>query len=239
MNISGITSAILVTFATISAVHAQAPAPTSGDPAAASSPHQRDVTGKGTDEAPANMQSDPGAASSPHQRSAVATAANRGAMSSDAGGADPATFVKNAALGGLTEVTLSRAAAAKSKDPKIQKFANEMVQDHSKANDELSSIARKKGLELPTALDPEHQAVVQKLSHESGPGFDAAYSQQMMADHRKTVALFQEATRSSDPDMAAFAKKTLPTLQEHARMADQLPGAMRSASSDEAGSQTK
>jgi putative membrane protein len=147
--------------------------------------------------------------------------------------------VKNAALGGLTEVTLSRAAASKSQDPKIRKFAAQMVQDHSKANDELTSLAASKGLQVPAALDAEHQAVVQKLSHESGAGFDAAYSQQMMADHEKTVALFQDATQSSDPDVAAFAKKTLPTLQQHERMADQLPGAMRSASSAEDTPRTK
>jgi putative membrane protein len=238
MSTSGFTYAILLTVGAISAVQAQAPTPSS-DPAAASSAHQRDVTGKGADEAAADGQSDPGAASSPHQRAAVATPSGAGSMSSNGGGTDPATFVKNAALGGLTEVTLSRAAAAKSQDPKIRKFANQMIQDHSKANDELTSLARQKGWEVPAALDAKHQAVVQKLSHQTGTGFDQAYSKQMMADHEKTVALFQDATRSSDPDLAAFAKKTLPTLQQHEQMADQLPGAMRSASSDGATSQTK
>jgi putative membrane protein len=239
MSTSGFTYAVILTFGAISAVRAQAPTAPSSEPAAASSPHQRDATGKGADEAPAATQSDPGAASSPHQREAVATASGAGGMNSNGGGTDPATFVKNAALGGLTEVTLSKAAAAKSQDPKIRKFADQMVHDHSKANDELTTLARKKGLEVPVSLDAKHQAVVQKLSHESGAGFDRAYSKQMMTDHEKTVALFQEATRSSDPDVAAFAKKTLPTLQQHEQMADQLPRAMRSANSDGAASQTK
>jgi putative membrane protein len=151
-------------------------------------------------------------------------------MQTNGGGSDPATFVKNAAQGGLTEVALSRAAASKSQDPAIRKFAEHMVQDHSQANDELTSVAKKKGLEIPSALDPEHQAILQKLSHESGRGFDSAYSNQMVTDHKKTVALFEQACQSSDADVAAFAKKTLPTLKEHERMAEGLPGAMRSAS---------
>jgi putative membrane protein len=150
-------------------------------------------------------------------------------MQTNGGGSDPATFVKNAAQGGLTEVALSRAAASKAQDPAIRKFAEHMVQDHSQANDELMSVAKKKGLEIPSALDSEHQAILQKLSHESGRGFDSAYSNQMVTDHRKTVALFEQACQSSDADVAAFAKKTLPTLKEHERMAEELPGAMRSA----------
>ena len=62
-----------------------------------------------------------------------------------------------------------------------------------------------------------------------GADFDAAYGKQMKEDHAKTVALFQAATQTSDPDLAAFAKKTLPTLTEHEQMAGELPGAMHSA----------
>jgi putative membrane protein len=146
-------------------------------------------------------------------------------------GADPATFVTKAAQGGLTEVAVSKAAAASSQDPKVKQFAEQMVRDHSKANDELSSLAKSKGLQVPTSLDAEHQAIVQKLSNKKGAEFDAAYTKQMKEDHAKTVALFQSAAKSSDSDLAAFAKKTLPTLMEHKRLASDLPGAMHSAQS--------
>jgi putative membrane protein len=106
------------------------------------------------------------------------------------------------------------------------------VRDHSKANDELTGLAKSKGLPVPSSLDAEHQAIVQKLSNKKGADFDAAYAKQMKEDHAKTVALFQSASKSSDPDLAAFAKKTLPTLTEHKRMAGDLPGAMHSAQSD-------
>jgi putative membrane protein len=145
-------------------------------------------------------------------------------------GANPAAFVKKAAQDGLTEVTLGKQAASKAQDPKVKQFAAHMVQDHSKANDELTGLARKKGLEVPSSLDSEHQAIVQKMSTKSGAQFDAAYSEEMLKDHKKAVALFEGASKSSDPDLAAFAQKTLPTLKEHEQMAQQLPDAMHSAS---------
>jgi putative membrane protein len=152
---------------------------------------------------------------------------------------DPATFVTKAAQGGLTEVALSKAAAASSQDAKVKQFADQMVRDHSKANDELSSLAKSKGLQIPTSLDAEHQAIVQKLSNKKGSEFDAAYGKQMKEDHAKTIGLFQSATQSPDPDLAAFAKKTLPTLMDHKRMAGDLPGAVHSAQAGSGSSQKR
>ena len=176
--------------------------------------------------------SNPDAASSPHQRDAVGDkgSSEKMSMASDKTGADPATFVKKAALGGMTEVELAKTAQGKTQDPSIRKFADRMVKDHSKANAELTSLAKGKGLEVPATLDAEHKAILQKLNAKSGTDFDAAYSEQMMQDHEKTVALFEGATKSSDADLAAFAKKTLPTLKEHEQLADSLPGASHSAS---------
>jgi putative membrane protein len=144
-------------------------------------------------------------------------------MASDKSGADPATFVKKAAIGGMTEVETSKLAATRAQDPQVKSFAEKMVADHTAANDELKSLAKKKGWTVPTALDAEHKAIVSKLSAKSGADFDAAYSKQMMQDHEKTVALFKEATKSSDPDLAQWAEKTLPTLEKHEQLAANLP----------------
>jgi len=151
-------------------------------------------------------------------------------MAADKSGADPATFVKKAAQGGLTEVEVAKIASSKTQDPQIRSFAQRMVKDHSMANQELTTLAKSKGLQVPASLDAEHKAIVQKLSSKSGADFDAAYSKQMMEDHDKTIALFEGATQSSDADLAAFAKKTLPTLKEHQHLADALPGASHTAS---------
>jgi putative membrane protein len=158
--------------------------------------------------------------SNPHPS---ASSDEHAAAAADKSGADPGMFVKKAALGGMTEVELGKLAQSMAQDSSVRKFADQMVKDHGKANMELATLAKSKGLPVPTALDAEHQAVVQKLKSKSGADFDAAYSKQMMEDHDKTIALFKGAANSSDHDLAAFAEKTLPTLEEHKDKADELP----------------
>jgi putative membrane protein len=97
-----------------------------------------------------------------------------------------------------------------------------MVQDHEQANQQLTAIARSKGLAVPTRLDAKHEAMVQELSAKSGAAFDSAYASHMAKAHTKAVALFEAASQSSDSDLAAFAKKTLPTLQQHEQLANNL-----------------
>ena len=138
-------------------------------------------------------------------------------------GAVPATFVKKAALDGMTEVELGKIALSKSQNASVRKFAERMVQDHGKANGELAAIAKGKKLDVPQELDAEHKAMVQSLSGKSGAAFDASYAEHMNADHAKAVALFQGASKSTDVDLAGFAKKTLPTLKEHKQLAEALP----------------
>jgi putative membrane protein len=99
-----------------------------------------------------------------------------------------------------------------------------MVTDHGKANQELASLAKSKGIDAPKKLDAEHQAMLGKFKSESGAAFDVEYSQHMNMDHTKAISLFEAASKSSDPDLAGFAKKTLPTLKQHKELAEKLPG---------------
>jgi putative membrane protein len=138
------------------------------------------------------------------------------------GGGDPATFVEKAALDGMTEVELGKIAQQNAESKDVKAFGARMVKDHSKANAELKSIAQSRGLQVPAKLDEEHQAMVDKFSAMSGAQFDAAYAKNMSEDHAKAIALFKEASEGSDPQLAGFAQKTLPTLKEHKAMADKL-----------------
>jgi putative membrane protein len=137
---------------------------------------------------------------------------------------EPAAFVKMAAQAGMAEIEAGNIALAKSQDPQIRSFAERMVTDHGKANSELASLARIKGIDAPVRLDSDHRAMLDSLQGKSGPDFDAAYSQHMKMDHTKAIALFEGATRSADADFAGFARKTLPTLKEHKQLAAGLPG---------------
>lgn len=135
-------------------------------------------------------------------------------------------FIMDAAMGGLMEVELGRVAAEKGMNDAVKQFGQRMVDDHSKANSELMSLASSKGMTLPAELDAKHRAEVTKFSALSGAELDREYTKMMVSDHRKDVSEFEkESTRATDPDLKAFATKTLPTLQEHLRMAEALPGA--------------
>jgi putative membrane protein len=206
-----------------------APPPATGDPGGASTPHQRETTGAKTSEAPTNESPEAAAASSPHQKAAASKGVSESELRmAQQDGAVPATFVKKAALDGMTEVELGKVAASKAQNADVRKYGERMVQDHGKANAELASIAKDKNLDVPKALDSEHQAIVQMLSAKSGAAFDSAYAEHMNMDHAKAIALFEGASKSTDSELAAFAKETLPTLKQHKEMAEALPK-MRSA----------
>src|SRR6185295_3775991 len=130
-------------------------------------------------------------------------------------------FVEEAAAGGAAEVEGGRMAEQRAAHDKVKQFGSRMVQDHSKANDELKELAAGKGLQLPSAPDPHSQEAMTKLQKLSGAEFDRAYMDHMVKDHKKDVAAFQkEASAGKDPQIKAFAAKTLPTLQDHLKMAE-------------------
>jgi putative membrane protein len=136
---------------------------------------------------------------------------------------DDKKFVKEAAMGGLAEVELGKLAAQKGSSDAVKQFGQKMVDDHSKANDQLKEIATKQQIEVPTALDAKHQKRVDKLSGLSGEKFDTEYSKNMLKDHRKDVNDFQMAAQyGTDPNIKQFAASTLPVLQEHLKMAEDL-----------------
>ena len=132
-------------------------------------------------------------------------------------------FVKEAAIGGMAEVDLGQLAASKASNPDVKQFGQRMVDDHGKANDELKSWASQKSVNLPTELDAKHKAEHAKLEKLSGDAFDRAYMTSMVADHNKDVAEFQKQSKSAkDPDLKAWAAKTLPTLQDHQKSAKEI-----------------
>jgi putative membrane protein len=198
--------------------------PQQSNPAAASSEHQREATRSPTSEAPATTSPEASAASSPHQRDVANEKMSSSKLKmAKQEGAIPASFVKKAALDGMTEVQLGKVALEKSQDPKVRQFAQKMITDHGKANEELAAVAQSKNLDVPKSLDSEHEAMVRQMSSKDGAAFDAAYREHMNADHSEAIALFQGASTGRDQQLAALAKKTLPTLEEHKHMAEALP----------------
>ncbi len=137
-------------------------------------------------------------------------------------------FVEKAAMGGMVEVELGNLAQQKGASDQVKQFGKRMVDDHSKANDELKQIASSKDITLPTALDKKHQGDVDKFSKLSGAQFDKAYMSHMVDDHKHDVSDFRKESKSGkDADVKEFASKTLPTLEEHLKLAESTNAAVK------------
>ena len=141
-------------------------------------------------------------------------------------------FVEKAAVGGMAEVRMGKMAQQKGSSDQVKQFGARMVDDHSKANDELKKIASSKGITLPTDLDAKHKSKMEKMQKLSGAQFDRAYMDDKVADHKQDVAEFRkEANSGKDSDIKAFAAKTLPTLEDHLKMAQSTDAAVKGSKS--------
>jgi putative membrane protein len=142
-------------------------------------------------------------------------------------------FAKKAAQGGMAEVKLGQLAEQKGSSPEVKNFGRRMVQDHSKANNELKDVTSKENIPLPNEMDKSDQATYDRLSKLSGDAFDRAYARDMVKDHSKDVSEFQkEAKNGKDESIKNFAAQTLPTLQNHLDQARQMEQAVNQSSSN-------
>ena len=127
-----------------------------------------------------------------------------------------ASFFKNAAEGGMSEVELGQLAQEKATNPAVKEFGAMMVKDHSAANEKLKALAARKQVSLPDSPSVMQKASKAKLNVLSGDTFDKSYVKGMIEDHKTDIKEFQkEASEGKDADAKAFAAATLPTLQAH------------------------
>lgn len=135
------------------------------------------------------------------------------------------TFVQKAAAGGLAEVQLGQLASAQGGSPTVRQFGQRMIQDHTLANQQLEAAAQQAKISVPQSIDAKHAAVAEQLTAEKGAAFDLSYAQQMVQDHRQTVALFERAAaEAADPTLRQYAQQQLPTLREHLQLAMAMAG---------------
>lgn len=145
--------------------------------------------------------------------------------SSNAAPVSDSNFVRTVAVSDMFEIQASELAQTNATSPEIKSFAGRMVTDHTKTSDQLkSSVADKKGVSIPKAMDVRHKTMLTRLRAAKGANFDTLYAQQQLSAHRQAVMLFTgESQNGKDEDLKKFAADTLPTLQEHLSMAQQLP----------------
>ena len=131
-------------------------------------------------------------------------------------------FVRMAATGGLAEVEFGRIAQRAARTS-VRAFGERMVTDHGRGHAELASLARAKGLDVPMTLEPSQLAMRDRLSGLSGADFDRAYMSEMVRDHTEDIALFERAAETStDPELKAWAARSLPMLRDHLALARQV-----------------
>jgi putative membrane protein len=124
-------------------------------------------------------------------------------------------FIQQAALGGMLEVEASNIALQKSANAKVKELAQMILTDHRKANEELTTIAGNKGLQLPATLNAGQAIHMDNLNTYTGDGFDRYYLDLMTTEHNKAIDLFTQGSGFKDGELKAFATKTLPTLKMH------------------------
>ncbi len=132
-------------------------------------------------------------------------------------------FVATAAEAGAAEVAMGKLASERASSADVKAFASHMVTDHTKAGDELKKVASAKGAQLADQPSAKDQRELDKLAKLQGADFDREYVRVQLAAHKDAVSLFKkEASAGRDSDLKQFASSTLPTLQEHLQMVQQL-----------------
>ncbi|MEG4571297.1 DUF4142 domain-containing protein [Microcoleus sp. N3A4] len=132
-------------------------------------------------------------------------------------------FILQAGQTGMLEVQLGRLALQRGSSAGVKQYGQEMVEEHTRANQELMQLAMQKGVKLPTEMSSQNKAVTDRLSGLSGTSFDTAYKQAMIDSHNQAIALFKaQSQEGQDPELKAWATKTLPNLQAHLQMVNQM-----------------
>ncbi|MEG3897478.1 MULTISPECIES: DUF4142 domain-containing protein [unclassified Microcoleus] len=132
-------------------------------------------------------------------------------------------FVMQAAQTGMLEVQLGRLAVQRGSSASVKQYGQQMVDEHTQKNQELMQLAMQKGQEVPTEMSSQNKALSDRLSRLSGTSFDAAYKQAMIDSHNQAIALFQaQSQQGQEPELKAWAAQTLPNLQAHLQMVNQM-----------------
>ena len=132
-------------------------------------------------------------------------------------------FMMNAARDGIFHVEAGKLAAQRGSSEDVKKFGQHSVDHHTQLNDELMQLASKKGVTLPKKMGKREQEALDKVAKLSGPAFDKAYLEMEIKDHTKDLSVFQKETKDGkDPDVKAWAAKSVSAIEEHLKMAHDL-----------------
>jgi putative membrane protein len=134
-------------------------------------------------------------------------------------------FFMKAAQGNMAEVQLGALATQRAASDRVKQFGQRMVQEHGRAQQALTAMARENNWAMPTAISDEQKKHHDALAQQSGEAFDKAYMAHMVKDHQMDVTLYEGAAANcSNAQLKQYAAQTLPALREHLRMAREISG---------------
>src|SRR3989337_4470664 len=141
---------------------------------------------------------------------------------------DDTEFAVEAADGGMLEVQLAQLALTKASSAQVKEFAQTMINDHSKANEELKTLAQQKNISIPSALSEKNQKKYDDIAEESGADFDKAYCEFMVKDHKEDIRKFKDAADDAkDAEVKSWAAGKVPVLEHHLSMAETMEKAVK------------
>lgn len=132
-------------------------------------------------------------------------------------------FVTSAERGGKAEVEVAQDALTHATNADVKAFAQKLVDDHTKANEELTQFGTSHGLTAASEIEGKMKEAKERLMKLTGKNFDQAFVKQMIDDHTETIKAFEdESAKGTDADLKSWVDKTLPTLREHLKTAQEL-----------------
>ncbi len=142
-------------------------------------------------------------------------------------GVSPSTpdFVKEAAISDMFEIESSKLAKQKATDMPTKEFADQMITDHQKTTSDIKALVQsgKVKAEIPAELDSSHQSKLDKLKSLDGADFTKQYHSDQYSGHKDAVSLFKRYAGGGDnPELKDWTGKTLPKLEDHLKMAEEL-----------------
>ena len=135
--------------------------------------------------------------------------------------------ITDMAMVNMAEIEMGKLAQSKSQNAEVKTYAQQMIDDHTKALQEVQTVAQAKGVTLPTELDAKHKAMSAKLEKLTGDAFDREYMKVGgLASHKEAHKLLQKNQKSAkDPEVKGLATKMMPTVEQHLKAAQQMPTA--------------
>jgi putative membrane protein len=132
-------------------------------------------------------------------------------------------FVKKAMQGSMAEVQLGQLTLQKSNNDQVKQFAQHMIDDHTKLNDQMKPVAQQLGVQVPSEVSKKDSKTMAKMQALSGPAYDQAYIKDMVKDHKQDLSEFQmEASSGQDPAVKDAASQGSKVIAQHLQMAQQM-----------------